>query len=52
MMFNKIEVYYFRGIKSAVIDNLGQVNLFWGKNNCGKSSLLDAIFLVSGMSNP
>lgn len=51
-MFNKIEVYHFRGIRETVIDNLGQVNLFWGKNNCGKSSLLDALFLVSGMSNP
>lgn len=51
-MFNKIEIYHFRGIREAVIDNLGQVNLFWGKNNCGKSSLLDALFLVSGMSNP
>lgn len=52
MKFDKIEVYHFRGINEAVIDGLGQVNLFWGKNNCGKSSLLDAIFLVSGMSNP
>lgn len=51
-MFKKIEVYHFRGIEEAVIDDLGQVNLFWGKNNCGKSSLLDALFLVSGMSNP
>ena len=52
MMFNKIEVYHFRGIREAVIGDLGQVNLFWGKNNCGKSSLLDALFLVAGMSNP
>lgn len=52
MMFNKIEVYHFRGIKEAVISDLGQVNLFWGKNNCGKSSILDALFLVAGMSNP
>ena len=51
-MLNKLEVYHFRGIKEAKIENLGQVNLFWGKNNCGKSSLLDALFLVSGMSNP
>ena len=51
-MFNKIEVYHFRGIRETLIDDLGHVNLFWGKNNCGKSSLLDALFLVSGMSNP
>lgn len=29
-----------------------QINLFFGKNNCGKSSLLDAVFLISGLSNP
>lgn len=52
MMFNKIEIHHFRGIREAIISELGQVNLFWGKNNCGKSSLLDALFLVSGMSNP
>ena len=51
-MFSKLEIYCFRGIREAVICDLGQLNLFWGKNNCGKSSLLDAMFLVSGMSNP
>lgn len=51
-MFNQVEVYNFRGIREARIDKLGQVNLFWGKNNCGKSSLLDALFLIAGMSNP
>lgn len=51
-MFNQIEIYNFRGIREARIGELGQINLFWGKNNCGKSSLLDAVFLVSGMSNP
>jgi AAA15 family ATPase/GTPase len=28
------------------------VNLFFGKNNCGKSSLLESLFLVCGQSNP
>lgn len=51
-MFRKVDVHNFRGIKNASIEQLGQVNLFWGKNNCGKSSLLDAIFLVTGQSNP
>lgn len=51
-MFKSIEIERFRGIKHSRIDGLGQVNLFFGKNNCGKSSLLDAIFLISGLSNP
>ena len=51
-MFNHIEINGFRGIREFRIDGLKQVNLFFGKNNCGKSSVLDAIFLISGMSNP
>lgn len=51
-MFNKIEIERFRGIKHASIEGLKQVNLFFGKNNCGKSSLLESLFLVSGLSNP
>ena len=35
-----------------VLDNVKQINLLVGKNNCGKSSILDAIFLLSGFSNP
>lgn len=51
-MFHKIEINSFRGIKYSRIGDLKQINLFFGKNNCGKSSLLDAIFLISGISNP
>lgn len=51
-MFKCIEIERFRGIKHSKIDGLKQINLFFGKNNCGKSSLLDAIFLISGVSNP
>ncbi len=28
------------------------MNLLFGKNNCGKSSVLEAVFLISGFSNP
>ena len=51
-MFKDIEIERFRGIKHSKIEGLKQINLFFGKNNCGKSSLLDAIFLISGASNP
>lgn len=51
-MFENIKINNFRGIRSAEIDGLKGVNLFWGKNNCGKSTLLDALFIVSGLSNP
>ena len=51
-MFNQIEINSFRGISHAFVKDFGQINLFFGKNNCGKSSLLEAIFLISGISNP
>ena len=51
-MFNKIEIERFRGIRYASIDGLKQINLFFGKNNCGKSSVLESLFLASGPSNP
>ena len=51
-MFHNIEINRLRGIKHSKIEGLKQINLFFGKNNCGKSSLLDAFFLISGISNP
>lgn len=51
-MIESIVIDNFRGIHHGQIDGLSQVNLFFGKNNCGKSSLLEALFLVCGQSNP
>ncbi len=51
-MIENIEIENFRGIRRGRIDGLSRVNLFFGKNNCGKSSLLEALFLVCGQSNP
>lgn len=51
-MIDKVEIKNFRGIKHAQIDKLARVNIFFGKNNCGKTSFLESLFLLSGMSNP
>lgn len=51
-MFYTIRITNFRGIKSAEIKGLKEINLFFGKNNCGKSTVLEALFLVTGQSNP
>lgn len=51
-MIDSVKVNNFRGIHRCKIEGLSQVNLFFGKNNCGKSSLLEALFLVCGQSNP
>ena len=49
-MFNSVRIERFRGINRADISGFRLVNLFFGKNNCGKSSLLEAIFLACGQS--
>lgn len=51
-MFSKLTIDNYRGIRHAEIDGLTQVNIFFGKNNCGKSSVLEAVFLLCGQSNP
>jgi AAA15 family ATPase/GTPase len=52
MFFKHIAIHNFRGIESLKISNIKQVNLIVGKNNCGKTSILETIFLLTGMSNP
>lgn len=51
-MFANIIIDRFRGIHHAEIVGFKRVNLFFGPNNCGKSSLLESIFLLSGQSVP
>jgi AAA15 family ATPase/GTPase len=51
-MFRRLDIENFRGIRKAEISDLSRINLFFGKNNCGKSSVLESIFLITGQSNP
>lgn len=52
MKLSKLEITKFRGIQHLNIDDLGMVNVFLGGNNVGKSTLLEAIFMIAGLSNP
>lgn len=52
MIYTGAQIENFRGIRLCKLDQLGRVNIFFGKNNCGKTSLLEALFLLSGQSNP
>ena len=45
-MIEKLEINTFRGFKKYQIDNIGQINLLVGTNNCGKTSILEAIRLL------
>jgi hypothetical protein len=51
-MYTQLEIKNLRGIDSLVMTGLRPVNLIVGKNNAGKSTLLEAILLMSGATNP
>ncbi len=52
MKIKSIEITHFRGFPSLKLDNFGNVNLLLGNNNCGKTTVLEALFLMLGISNP
>ena len=47
-MYSSFRVQNFRGFKDLRLDDLARVNLIAGKNNTGKSALLEAIFTYTG----
>lgn len=49
---NSIEIKRFRGIENFKIEKFSRINILLGTNNVGKTSVLEAIFLLTGMSNP
>jgi len=51
-MYSKITVKNFRGIESLEAVGLRRINLIVGRNNCGKTTLLEALFLLGGATNP
>ena len=50
--FKNIEIKNFRGIDHLTIDDFSRVNILLGQNSSGKSSVLEAISLLTGMDNP
>ena len=50
--FSDIEIFNFKGIDHLKIEGFRGLNVFVGANNAGKTSILEAIFMLSGMSNP
>ncbi len=51
-MFQAFQVKNFRCFRHLKLDSLERVNLVTGKNNAGKTALLEAIFLHLGAINP
>lgn len=51
-MFRSFKVKNFRCFREFSIEPLERVNLIAGKNNVGKTALLEALFLRVGFNNP
>ena len=45
-MIEEVSIQNFKGIKNCEIKDMGKVNLFIGRNGCGKSSILEAIYFT------
>ena len=46
-----VAIRRFRGLSKLDLDDLGAFNVFLGANDVGKTSVLEAIFLLSGVDN-
>ncbi len=52
-MYHKaIFIERLRGISKIELSDFKDVNLFVGRNNCGKTTVLEALFMITGLSNP
>lgn len=51
-MLDSLEIINFRSLKNLKINRLGSITLFTGKNNTGKSTILEAIALYATKGDP
>lgn len=51
-MFSQIKIKGYRGLQEFELSPLGRVNLLVGANNCGKSSILEAIQILASAGEP
>ena len=51
-MYSSIRIHGYRGLDSFRMDGLGRVNLLVGKNNCGKTSILECVELLRSTGDP
>ena len=51
-MLKSLEIKNFRALEDFTVSKLSRVNLIVGKNNSGKSSILEALRIYAGGGNP
>ena len=50
-MYTSLSIKNFRGFQTLEIEGLKRVNLFTGRNNSGKTSILEALFFLWGSND-
>ena len=51
-MYSRLAIRNFRGIKSLDAQGLRRINLIVGRNNSGKTTFLESLFLLGGATHP
>lgn len=51
-MLKTLALQGFRGFESYTLTDLATVNLIVGKNNCGKTTVLEAVYLLAADGDP
>lgn len=50
-MVKSIKIEWLRGIRECILEDFGRFNIFLGHNNCGKTTVLEAVYLFLGNDN-
>lgn len=51
LVVEKFKAMHFRGLNNLELDDFSKINVFVGANNSGKTSLLEALKLMSTPDN-
>ena len=51
-MYRSFSIKNFRCFDELTVEGMGRINLIAGKNNVGKTALLEALWVHSGAVNP
>lgn len=52
MIIKSLSIKNFRCVENLELGDFGNINLILGNNNIGKTTILESIFLLVGISNP
>ncbi len=52
LSFTQVEIDGFRGLRGLNLEGLGRVNILVGQNNCGKTSVLEALSILCNPKRP